>query len=115
MLKNLDSILVFFKTGKSIPVHCVVMNTTTPCYLADAAMISSPTSPGGMEGGASTPNSKSTPNLTEESVDVDSYAIIPASTLFNQIVPVVLRKLGYSDDVIFNATGLFSFDSYGPS
>lgn len=100
-------ILTFFK-GKSIPVHCVVMNTTTPCYLSDAAMISSSTSPGGMEGGASTPNSKSTSNLTEESVDVDSYAIIPASTLFNQIVPVVLRKLGYSDDVIFNATGLFS-------
>jgi hypothetical protein len=84
------------------------MNTTTPCYLSDTAMISSSTSPGGMEGGASTPNSKSTSNLTEESVDVDSYAIIPASTLFNQIVPVVLRKLGYSDDVIFNATGLFS-------
>ena len=60
-----------------------------------------------MEGGASTPNSKSASNVTEESVDVDSYAIIPASTLFNQIVPVVLRKLGYSDDVIFNATGLF--------
>lgn len=82
--------------GKSIPVHCVVMNTTTPCYLSDAAMISSTGGGGGgVEGGAK----------AADEVDVDSYAIIPASTLFTQIVPVVLRKLGYSDDVIFNATG----------
>lgn len=96
------------KIGKSIPVHCVVMNTTTPCYLADAAMISTPSASGGIEGGATTPT-KATCNSghqAEESVDVDSYAIIPASTLFNQIVPVVLRKLGYTEDVIFNATGL---------
>lgn len=81
------------------------MNTTTPCYLADA--IATPIASG--DGGATTPT-KVTCNSghqAEESVDVDSYAIIPASTLFNQIVPVVLRKLGYSEDIIFNATGMF--------
>ena len=41
----------------------------------------------------------------EATVDVDSYAIIPAATLFTNVVPAVLRKLGYSDDVVFNATG----------
>ena len=88
------------------------MNTTTPCYLSDAVMTSSTSATaaaasvtggtgagagggGGVEGGAK----------AVDEVDVDSYAIIPASTLFTQIVPVVLRKLGYADDVIFNATG----------
>ena len=40
-----------------------------------------------------------------DTVDMDSYAIIPASTLFSHIVPTVLRKLGYGDESIFNATG----------
>ena len=84
--------------GKSIPVHCVVMNTTTPCYLSDAAMISSSIS-------TATATAAGEGAKSVDEVDVDSYAIIPASTLFTQIVPVVLRKLGYSDDVIFNATG----------
>lgn len=88
-------------TGKSIPVHCVVMNTTTPCYLSDAVMISSAASATGGGDGGGGGGAKA-----GDEVDVDSYAIIPASTLFTQIVPVVLRKLGYSDDVIFNATGI---------
>lgn len=62
------------------------MNTSTPCYLSDA--LTNPATP-----------------LAADEVDVDSYAIVPASTLFTQIVPVVLRKLGYGDDVIFNANG----------
>lgn len=97
------------------------MNTTTPCYLSDAVMSSSnaaatpggnSTKGGGIDGqGSTTPNnnnkassSSSAPGVVDE-VDVDSYAIIPASTLFTQIVPVALRKLGYSDDIIFNANG----------
>ena len=78
------------------------MNTATPCYLSDAAMICS--AGGGVEGGAK----------ALDEVDVDSYAIIPASTLFTQIVPVVLRKLGYSDDVIFNATGWLMMKNWRP-
>lgn len=97
------------------------MNTTTPCYLSDAVMSSSnaaatpggnSTKGGGIDGqGSTTPNnnkaSSSAPGVVDE-VDVDSYAIIPASTLFTQIVPVALRKLGYSDDIIFNANGLLT-------
>lgn len=109
--------------GKSIPVHCVVMNTTTPCYLSDVAMISSTGGGGvGVGGGAGAGGGVGVEGGAKavDEVDVDSYAIIPASTLFTQIVPVVLRKLGYSDDVIFNATGNFyppfiSFFSSCPS
>lgn len=73
------------------------MNTTTPCYLSDAAatLILSGKSSG-------------------EEVDVDTYAIIPASTLFTQIVPAVLRKLGYSDDVVFNANGWLMMKNWRP-
>lgn len=81
------------------------MNTTTPCYLSDALM--SAQTPGGASACPDkAPAAASVPGSAPgDEVDVDSYAIIPASTLFTQIVPVVLRKLGYSDDVIFNANG----------
>lgn len=86
--------------GKSMPVHCVVMNTSTPCYLGDVTR-------DGL--GKRTASPASTPDDEhkdeEATVDVDSYAIIPAATLFTNVVPAVLRKLGYSDDVVFNATG----------
>jgi len=85
--------------GKSIPVHCVVMNTSTPCYVADVTQ------------------GDDVSKMTEEeeaSVDVDSYAIIPASTLFASVVPTVLRKLGYSEDVAFNATGWLIMKNWRP-
>lgn len=99
------------------------MNTTTPCYLSDAVMTNpsggmrgggggvdgtagaAGTTSGGLASGANNKAASGSAAVTDE-VDVDSYAIIPASTLFTQIVPVVLRKLGYSDDIIFNATGM---------
>ena len=68
----------------------MVISTTTPCYLTD---------------GAGDPSSASGGDADADSVEMDSYAIIPACTLFSHIVPTVLRKLGYGDDSIFNATG----------
>lgn len=97
------------------------MNTTTPCYLSDTLIAGWPAATNGGGGGASTgPASGGVAGVADkgtltsgsalgDDVDVDSYAIIPASTLFTQIVPVVLRKLGYSDDVIFNANGTCPF------
>ena len=85
-----------------MPVHCIVMNTSTPCYLGDVTH----------DGYGKRPASSSTGDVDDAdqdddaaTVDVDSYAIIPAATLFTNVVPAVLRKLGYSDDVVFNATG----------
>ena len=109
IVKLMIMMILVSSTGKSIPVHCVVMSTSTPSYLAtDFAWMStggtdncksSAAGAGGDAGSADrTPDGK-------DCVDVDSYAIIPASTLFSHIVPTVLRKLGYSDDSIFNATG----------
>jgi homeobox domain-containing protein len=107
--KLLMMIIVVSSTGKSIPVHCVVMSTSTPSYLAtDWAWMSTggndncKSSAGGAGGDAGSADRSSD---GKDCVDVDSYAIIPASTLFSHIVPTVLRKLGYSDDSIFNATG----------
>ena len=80
-------------TGKPIPVHCVVISTTTPSYLAENTHVDYKA----IDNGSS-----------NDTTDMDSYAIIPASTLFVNIVPTVLRKLGYSDDSIFNATGNYS-------
>jgi len=89
------------------------MNTTTPCYLSDAAAMSFGCGGGGgVDGAIGSINkeeaaaSGSSSSTTDE-VDVDSYAIIPASTLFTHIVPTVLRKLGYSDDIIFSANGTY--------
>lgn len=94
------------------------MNTTTPCYLSDAAAMSYPTAGGGGGGGVEVAGSNNKEEETSSSslstvdqVDVDSYAIIPASTLFTQIVPTVLRKLGYSDDIIFNANGTYAISA----
>ena len=65
---------------------------------------------GGVDGAIGSINKEETAaggssSSTTDEVDVDSYAIIPASTLFTHIVPTVLRKLGYSDDIIFSANG----------
>ena len=84
------------------------MNTTTPCYLSDAAeAMSSGCGAGGGGGGGVDGGigSNKEGSSSSDEVDVDSYAIIPASTLFTHIVPTVLRKLGYSDDIIFSANG----------
>ena len=99
--------------GKSIPVHCVVMNTTTPCYLSDATISSSCGGGGGgagLDGGIGSNKEEAAAggaSSASDEVEVDSYAIIPASTLFTHIVPTVLRKLGYSDDIIFSANGTY--------
>lgn len=84
-----------------MPVHCVVMNTSTPCYLGDVSHHDGPGKRTASPASAAEEEHKD----DEATVDVDSYAIIPAATLFTNVVPAVLRKLGYSDDVVFNATG----------
>ena len=66
----LDFVLIWFAfifPAKSIPIHCVV-EQTPPCSDSNA----------------------------EPQVELDTYAILPGSTLFSEIVRTALIKIGYT-------------------
>lgn len=75
---------LFFFSGKSLPVHCIVETTTNP---EDAR----------------------TPQLPSwrkrPLVETDSYVIIPIGTPFHGLVQTALLRLGYSPDCAATAKG----------
>ncbi|XP_034248259.1 uncharacterized protein LOC117649500 [Thrips palmi] len=71
--------------GKSLPVHCVV------------------------EAVCSVERSK-----RPAAVETDSYVIIPASTAFDDLVPVALAQLGYARDTAAAATGSVVIKNWKP-
>ncbi|XP_064652363.1 homeobox protein dve-1-like isoform X2 [Lineus longissimus] len=73
-------------SGKSMPVHCLIETTA---------------SPQGFESGGG-------------SVELDSYAIIPNTTLFSEIVRTALIKLGYSPSEAMGAKGAVQLKNWKP-
>lgn len=69
--------------GKSIPVHCVVEVLV--------------------------PEDGPHPRRSRAVVETDSYAIIPVSTPFEELVHVALYRLGYPQDCAHLATGMIHF------
>ena len=69
-----------------MPIHCIVEQVVV--------------SGGGGE--------KAPPSTTTE-VDMDTYAILPSSTLFNEIIRVAMTKLGYSVVEAMGAKGEYFF------
>ncbi len=85
----LKSYLMF--VGKSMPIHCVI---------EQASVSGRPTTP---------PSAKNTsttsPALCDSNVELDTYAILPSTTLFSEIVRVALVKLGYTSAEAIGAKG----------
>ena len=72
-----------YLTAKSMPIHCIVEQANS-CR-SDA----------------------SSGKQTDPSVEMDTYAILPSSTLFNEIIRVAMIKLGYSVVEAMGAKGWF--------
>lgn len=80
--EKMSEILCFsLLAGKSIPVHCVVEVLV--------------------------PEDGPHPRRSRAVVETDSYAIIPVSTPFEELVHVALYRLGYPQDCAHLATGMF--------
>ncbi|GAB6028437.1 hypothetical protein CHUAL_002598 [Chamberlinius hualienensis] len=80
-------------TAKSIPVHCVVeqmkISRTNDCD-------------GSVE------------DVSQSSVEMDSYAIVPSQTLFVELVRTALFKLGYASSDVFGAKGALQIRNWKP-
>ncbi|GIY53914.1 uncharacterized protein CDAR_87221 [Caerostris darwini] len=72
---------------RSIPVHCIVEQVT--------------------------PQGQSV-NISQAAVDLDSFAIIPSTTLFSEIVHTALNKLGYSSSAALTAKGAIQLKNWKP-
>ncbi|XP_022241680.1 uncharacterized protein LOC106459322 isoform X2 [Limulus polyphemus] len=75
--------------GKALPVHCVVEQ-------------------------APAQYSSTSGDSTQLSVELDSYAIIPISTLFTEVVQMALVKLGYSASEAVGAKGAIQLRNWKP-
>ncbi|KAK3088085.1 hypothetical protein FSP39_014495 [Pinctada imbricata] len=74
---------------KSLPIHCVIEQTTGPLtFEADSSGSSN--------------------------IELDSYAILPSSTLFSELVRTSLVKLGYSATETINAKGAIQIKNWKP-
>ena len=75
-----------FLAATFVPIHCIVEQTASPSS--------------GKHG-------------TEANVELDTYAILPSSALFSDIVRIALLKIGYSSSEAMGAKGtLFSLSLY---
>ncbi|XP_074657006.1 uncharacterized protein LOC141910186 isoform X2 [Tubulanus polymorphus] len=84
--------------AKSVPIHCIVEQMSSPGN-ADSVC---PSQHAAVTGAAAA------------SVELDSYAIIPCSTLFNEIVRSALMKLGYSTTESMTAKGAIQVKNWKP-
>ena len=73
---------VLFIAAKFVPIHCIVEQTASPS--------------GGKHG-------------TETNVELDTYAILPSSALFSDIVRIALLKIGYSSSEAMGAKGTLCY------
>lgn len=69
--------------AKSIPIHCVIEQTSGPVTF------------------------ESNEGASHTTVELDSYAILPSTTLFSELVRASLVKLGYNSTEAMNAKGIF--------
>ena len=72
--------LFLFSGAKSLPIHCVVEQTNGPVTFEDDGS-------------------------SHYTVELDSYAILPCTTLFSELVRAALVKLGYNSTESMNAKG----------
>ena len=70
-----------FLGGKSIPIHCVVEQTNGPVTFDDDGS-------------------------SHFTVELDSYAILPCTTPFSELVRAALVKLGYNSTESVTAKGI---------
>ncbi|XP_021000719.1 homeobox protein dve-1 isoform X2 [Parasteatoda tepidariorum] len=73
--------------GRSIPVHCIVEQVSPQGQSVD---------------------------LSQSSVDLDNYAIIPSNALFSELVRTALNKLGYSSSEALAAKGAIQLKNWKP-
>ncbi|KAI0219185.1 hypothetical protein LSAT2_029218 [Lamellibrachia satsuma] len=76
--------------AKFVPIHCIVEQTASPS--------------GGKHLVAS----------TEANVELDTYAILPSSALFSDIVRIALLKIGYSSSEAMGAKGTIQIRNWKP-
>lgn len=92
----LNLCLYFFLpfTAKSLPLHCIVESITS---LQASLCIES-----------------RTPWKRRPNIETDSYVIVPAATLFSDIVNTALQRLGYSPDIASTARGSIIIKNWKP-
>lgn len=83
-------------TAKSLPLHCIVESV---------ASMQSPT-PLTLDGRS--------PWRRRPNVETDSYVIVPAATLFVDIVTTALQRLGYSSEIASTARGSIIIKNWKP-
>lgn len=91
---NSNKILFCSFTAKSLPIHCIVESITSlqGSLCADSRS-----------------QWKHRPNI-----EADSYVIVPASTLFSDLVNTALQRLGYSPDIASTARGSIIVKNWKP-
>ncbi|XP_052086307.1 uncharacterized protein LOC127723643 isoform X5 [Mytilus californianus] len=75
--------------AKSLPIHCVVEQTSGPVSFDDDGS-------------------------SHYTVELDSYAILPCTTLFSELVRAALVKLGYNSTESMNAKGAIQIKNWRP-
>lgn len=75
--------------AKSLPIHCVVEQTGGPVTFEDDGS-------------------------SHFTVELDSYAILPCTTLFSELVRAALVKLGYNSTESMNAKGAIQIKNWRP-
>ncbi|XP_062617371.1 uncharacterized protein LOC134279048 [Saccostrea cucullata] len=74
---------------KSLPIHCVIEQTSGPLTFEPE-------------------------NTATYSVELDTYAILPCTTLFSELVRTALIKLGYNANEAMNAKGAIQIKNWKP-
>lgn len=59
-------------------------------------------------------NNNNNPWKRKPNIETDSYVIVPASTLFTEIVNTALLRLGYSSDIACTARGSIIIKNWKP-
>lgn len=81
-------------SAKSLPLHCIVESITS------------------MQANISLDNRN--PWKRRPNIETDSYVIVPAVTLFSEIVNTALQRLGYSPDIASTARGSIIVKNWKP-
>ncbi|ESO99167.1 hypothetical protein LOTGIDRAFT_173809 [Lottia gigantea] len=85
----------FLRNAKSLPIHCIIEQINGVVSF-DNVSSHSPLPP------------------TQNTVQLDSYAILPNSTLLQDLVKTALIKLGYSSSDTHNAKGAIQIKNWKP-
>ena len=93
--------------GKSIPIHCVVEQAgRNGCGPRGPSSVAGPikSPPEGMVAPRA-PGLGRHNGSTSSGMDLDTFAIVPGSTLFSEVVRTALLKIGYSTTEALGAKG----------